>query len=289
MSNGIGIDISGVQPANVPGDWAFIVVKSSEGMSFPNPKQSAQWSLAIRTTRGFYHYARPLKSTGTAAAMVFAADALAHGFRPGIDIWQLDAEGGENEGTSGTTWRVFINDFMAYATRHLGKRGFLYAGWPFLVGLGLTDLPWHYMWWLPSYGNNDGTDHGFSGGVPGGLVVIHQFTSHGGLDQNHILNPLAYAQLPPTPEVIVQPEYKPALLMLPWTAAWHNADGSVRAAVAANGDVYAFSVPFRPWATQHQDLAAIGNSPVNSIGALPGDKTGLRYQLRTADGHTYAP
>lgn len=282
-----GIDISGVQGDDVPGAWEFIVVKSSEGMGFPNPRLSAQWANAKRTTRGLYHYARPLKSTGTVQAQLFANDALARGFKPGVDIWQLDAEAGENEQASGTTWRVFIDDFMRTATNMLGRRGFMYAGWPFLVEHGLTDLPYRYMWWLPDYGRNDGQDHGMAAGVPTGLVVIHQFTSVPSLDQNHVLNPLAYQQLPPTPEVLVQPEYSPALNMLPWTAAWHNPDGSVRAAVAANGDVYAFGVPFRPWPNQHKDLANMG--PINSIGPLPGDKTGKRYQLKTADGHTYAP
>lgn len=192
-----GIDISADQGDDVPGHWEFIVVKLSEGERVPNFRLGAQWRNAARTTRGVYHYARPALSSGTVQANYFCDQALAIGFHPGVDIWQLDAEAGENDGLSGATWRRFITDFMAVATARLGRRGFLYAGWPFLVGFGLTDLPFKFMWWLPDYGpDNSAVDHGLDD-LPAavrGLVVIHQFTSFGNLDQNKIINELAYAQ-----------------------------------------------------------------------------------------------
>jgi hypothetical protein len=49
------------------------------------------------------------------------------------------------------------------------------------------------------------------------------------------------------PKVKVKPMYDPPIG--PIAAVWMNKDGSVKAAVAPNGDVYAFSVPFRPWPT----------------------------------------
>lgn len=204
-----GIDISGVQPDDVPGNWDFVVVKLSEGHATPNHRVDAQWSNARRTARGFYHYARPALSSGADQANFFADEALARGFRPGVDIWQLDAEDGENAGV--TDWRQFIIDFMGVALARLGRRGFLYAGQPFLYAHGCVDLPYKYLWWLPDYGpNTSATDHGVPAGLP---VVIHQFTSFGGLDQNRIVNQMAYAQ--PGPVVVPPPKvkamYSPAL------------------------------------------------------------------------------
>src|SRR5258706_5073474 len=165
MSNGIGIDISGVQDDDVPGDWEFIVVKLSEGLRLPHKRVDAQWAHAARTTRGFYHYATPNTSPGAVQAVFFAQQALARGFKPGVNIWQLDAENGLNAGVTNQQWRDFINAFMGVATQLLGKRGFMYAGWPFLVEHGLTDLPYKFMWWLPDYGSNDGEYHGWFSGV----------------------------------------------------------------------------------------------------------------------------
>lgn len=195
-----GIDISAVQADDVPGDWEFVVVKISEGRSTPNFRFDAQWAHASRTTRGVYHYARPALSDGATQAHFFCDQALAHGFAPDKDIWQLDAEDGENAGV--TTWRTFIIDFMAVALARLGKRGFLYAGLPFLYAHACMDLPFHYLHWLPDYGRNDGIDHGCP---PADPVVLHQFTSKP-LDQNNIVNRLAYAQ--PGPVIVHPPKVK---------------------------------------------------------------------------------
>jgi hypothetical protein len=184
-----GIDISADQAEDVPGDWEFFVVKLSEGHKLPNFKFDKQWSNAARTTRGVFHYALPADSDGTTQANFFADQALIRGFQPERDIWQLDCEDGLNEGV--TTWREFIIDFMTVGIARLGKRGFLYTGEPFLKAHAIQDLPFTYLLWFSDYGKNDGADHGFPPGIP---VVIHQFTSHGNLDQNKIINPLAYAQ-----------------------------------------------------------------------------------------------
>lgn len=220
----IGIDVSGVQADAVPGDWAFVVVKSSEGTSFPNHRLDAQWANAGHApARGLYHYARPGKSSGGAQAAVFVADALARGFRPGRDIFQLDCENGENEGVDSATWRTFIGDFMGLAQAKLGGRSFLYAGWPFVVEHGIGDFLFKYKWWLPDYGRNTApVNNGFND-VPANvrpLVIIHQFTSAGGLDLNQIVNPFVFGGTPvpnpapqPTPVPVqkVKPMYSPAL------------------------------------------------------------------------------
>jgi hypothetical protein len=210
----VGIDISGFQPDDVPGPWEFVVVKLSEGSGTPNPRFDAQWQAAKRTTRGVYHYARPALSGGARQANFFADKALAAGFRPGTDLWQLDAEDGLNEGVG--NWHQFITDFMAVALERLGHRGFLYAGWPFLVAHRCTDLPAKFKWWLPDYGPDNGQYHEPSPAVPMNLVVIHQFTSHP-MDQNRVINQTAYAFAAPTPppkppkEKLV-PQYRPAFV-----------------------------------------------------------------------------
>lgn len=208
-----GIDISGVQPDDIPGPWEFVVVKLSEGTGMPNPRFTAQWQAAKRTTRGVYHYARPAKSSDSVQANFFANEALARGFKPGVDIWQLDAEDGLNAGVG--NWREFITEFMAVALARLGRRGFLYAGWPFLQAHGCADLPGKFMWWLPDYNRNDGSYHEPSSAAPKQFVVIHQFTSIP-LDQNRVLNPDAYGfQAPPAPQPPKEklvPQYRPAFV-----------------------------------------------------------------------------
>ncbi len=216
----VGIDISGFQPDDVPGQWDFIVVKSTEGMRVVNPRVDNQWANAARTTRGLYHYARPGISDGGSQATVFAADALARGFVPGQDMWQLDAEDGGNDGVG--NWGQFIDQFMAVALVKLGARGFLYAGWPFVQAHGLQGHIQRYKWWLPAYGRNDGNVNPYAPGTPSNLVVIHQFTSAGGLDQNRIVDAVAYqaSSVPPPPAplpVKVKPMHKT------YTASW-NAD-----------------------------------------------------------------
>lgn len=97
-------------------------------------------------------------------------------------------------------------------------------------------------------------------------------------------------QAPPPPSikpptVKVSPTMKP-LVMKPWNAEWRDANGHVIAAVSADGDVYAFGCPYRPWANQHIDLA--GQGDVVAIGQAPG-LVGGRYVLTTANGNHYAP
>lgn len=234
-----GIDISGFQPDDVPGPWEFIVTKLSDGTSMPNPRFAAQWAAARRTTRGVYHYARPAKSSGSTQANFFADQALAAGFRPGADIWQLDAEDGNNAGVG--NWREFITEFMPAALSRLGRRGFLYAGWPFLQAHGITDLVGRFMWWLPDYNRNDGTYHEPNASAPKQFVVIHQFTSTP-LDQNRVLNPSAYNfQAPPAPQPPkerVMPQYRPAIVVA--GVLQDTPTSPVRAAVQPDGAVFVF-------------------------------------------------
>lgn len=289
----IGIDISGVQPRDVPGDWKFIVVKVSEGLGMPNHLFDQQWAAAARTTRGGYHYARPLVSRGSDQGNYFSNMLIQRGFQPGRDIWQLDAEDGENDGVSGTTWRVFIDDFMAAATARLGRRGFLYAGLPFLQSHGLTDLPYKYMWWLPDYGRNDGADHGYSTTLP---VVIHQFSSAGSLDQNKIINQLAYNQAPvpnPAPGGNVQPRFNPPThnlvdaLVTP-SGAW---------GLAADGSVYTFAGFFqgaavgRSWFSGHLAARIVvpGAQVAGANPPFPHYDPAALYEVIATDGSRFVP
>lgn len=206
MANGIGVDISGYQPEDVPGNWEFIVVKITEGNYESNHNQAAQWRNAARTTRGVYHYARIGRGGAVQQADFFCDRALQLGFTPGTDIWQLDAEDGLNNGVTNEQWQQYVTVFMDRALQRLGPRGFLYAGWYFVLSHGLQDHIRKYKWWLPAYGPNDGVAHPFPPGVPSELVVIHQFTSHGNLDQNHIIDHVRYGDSsppapPPKPDV----------------------------------------------------------------------------------------
>lgn len=187
----VGIDISHYQPAIPGGPWLFAVHQATEGSGFSDPTFAGRYE-ALRMVApivGAYHYARPLQSNGVSQANRFADTAIAAGFKPGIDIWQLDAEDGENGGISNPLWFQFIEQFMQQAEVRLGKRGFLYAGWPFLVAHGLATLATKYNWWLPDYSVNDGNVHPVQ--TPAAYtpyVVIHQFTSHDSLDQNVVQN-----------------------------------------------------------------------------------------------------
>lgn len=218
-----GIDISGFQPDNVPGPWEFIVVKTTEGTSVVNPRADAQWLYASRTTRGLYTYARPGKGSAPVQAQAFIRDALARGFRPGVDIWQLDAEAGGNESVSPQTWQAYVDAFMLVTLAQLGPRGFLYAGWPFVQTYGLQGHVQRYKWWLPAYGRNDGNVNPYPPGTPEQLVVIHQFSSHGGLDQNRVVDSARYgASAPPAPAPKPKPvppaKVKP--MHKPYAAIW---------------------------------------------------------------------
>ena len=243
MPASIGIDISGDQPDDVPGDFVFIVVKSTEGNRVVNPRVHAQWANAARTTRGLYHYARPAISDGASQATIFAADALGRGFRPGIDMFQLDAEDGENAGVG--NWAQFIDAFMGVALARLGPRGFLYAGWPFVQAHGLQDHIVRYKWWLPDYGPNTAPiDNGLAhlAGIAD-HVVIHQYSSAGGLDLNTIVNRAEFAGTAPKPVPPVwkvKPMYDPAF-NIPNVRGWCPGIGGKGAyLVTDDGALYCF-------------------------------------------------
>jgi hypothetical protein len=192
----VGIDISHYQPNEIPGDWLFVVVKLTEGTHVANTSVAAQWAFASRyPNRGFYHYARPHHSSGAAQADFFADQALARGFRPGVDMWQLDVEGMLNEDVSGAEWAAFVPAFMNRALARLGQRGFLYVG-QFFHAEALAPYTNTYRWWLPNYGPNDGNVHQLPGGVK---PVIHQYSSAGGLDRNVIVDPSRFFTTPPVP------------------------------------------------------------------------------------------
>lgn len=181
----VGIDVSHYQnDAECAGEWLFVVHAVGDGLQFADP----EFPRRFPTTgglRGAYLYARPWESDGRTQANHFCDLALVAGFKKDVDLWQLDAEDGENAGVNNGTWRQFITDFMWQAFARLGKRGFLYAGWPFLEAHGITDLVKTFQWWLPDYGPNDGQVHPPQ--TPADVtpyVVLHQYTSAGNLDQN---------------------------------------------------------------------------------------------------------
>lgn len=192
MSNSaVGIDISHYQATIPSGPWLFAVHATGDGLNFVDPAFKVRYESLrmIAPIVGAYHYARPAQSDGVVQAQHFAQLCLAAGFKPGIDIWQLDAEGGENDGVTGGQWRTFIDQFMQEATKTLGDRGFLYVGWPFAMQNGLTGILGRYNWWLPDYSINDGQVHPVQAPpLFAQYVVVHQFTSHGGLDQNVVLD-----------------------------------------------------------------------------------------------------
>lgn len=197
----VGIDISGVQPDDVPGNWEFITVKATEKNYAPNPRLAAQWRNAARTDRGLYHYAVVGQSSPQEQAAFFAQIALGLDtpFQPGVDHWQLDCEGELNAGVTPTQWQQFIPTFMDLTLAKLGPRGLFYAGWYFIVANGLQPLVKKYKWWIPAYGVNDGKDYGIPSGPDPADVVVHQFTSFGGLDQNKIIDPVRWKAAAPAP------------------------------------------------------------------------------------------
>jgi GH25 family lysozyme M1 (1,4-beta-N-acetylmuramidase) len=199
-----GIDISHHQTAVPDGDWEFVVVKATEGVDFVDPMFLSHWKVAARfPRRGVFHYARPGDGhDGHEQAAFFADTAMARGFQPDVDIWQLDIEGEKNEGVPAALWQRFIDAFMETALAQLGRVGFLYIGWPFYQGIfDKTDLKrlGEHNWWLPSYGANDGAVHPFDDDVPTEFVVIHQFTSvtpdGAKFDQNRVVDTNKWAAL----------------------------------------------------------------------------------------------
>lgn len=199
----VGIDVSAFQetipPTNNGAPWLFVVHKATEGVSFRDPQFSSRFP-ATTGVRGAYHYARPGYSDGMKQAQTFATECLAYGFRKGVDIWQLDCEAQGNQGINGATWAAFIEAFYAEAVTLLGSRGFVYMGWPWAVetlGVQLaTQLVSKYPWWLPDYGVNDGQIHAVSAPFEVQAdIVLHQFSSAGGLDRNVIYNAAAYGKV----------------------------------------------------------------------------------------------
>lgn len=170
----VGEDISQFQDgAAGSGNWAFVVMKLTEGRSVSNFKFADQWKSAAGKLRGAYHYGRPHQSDGATQARYFAAQLMARGFTPGTDLWALDVEGLGNDGVGGYEWRDFVISFMESALPILGPIGFLYVG-RFFFAAELGPLTARYNWWLPDYGPNDGTEHRLPAGVN---PVLHQFTS----------------------------------------------------------------------------------------------------------------
>lgn len=198
-----GIDVSGFQGHTLPaGNWDFVCVKLTEGTWLSNPNATPQWNYAAHTDRGFYHYARPLKSDGETQGNLFAAEALKRGFKPNHDFWALDCEDGLNDNVSPLQWQHFITAFMQAATHKLGNRGLLYAGWYFVQAKQILPAIQTHPWWIPAYGANDGAVHPLPAGCPSNLVVVHQFTSAGGLDKSQIVSA---AKFHPAPEVVSVP------------------------------------------------------------------------------------
>jgi hypothetical protein len=189
-----GIDISHHQKVFPEGDWDFVVVKATEAIHHVDERFHSHWDNAARfPLRGMFHYARPLLGSAGTQVEHFAETALGRGFRPGIDMWQLDVETAKNESVTNDQWRGFINDFMPACLDRLGRFGFLYIGMDLYPHVFPDFTPLHsFNWWLPAYGKNDGRVHPFDDNVPVDLVVIHQFTSVTtagvGLDQNRIVN-----------------------------------------------------------------------------------------------------
>ena len=215
-----GIDVSEFQSdAQLQGSWLFVVHKATERVGQIDSKFQARYP-SLPGLRGAYHYARPTLSDGTKQADFFANVCLAAGFKPNVDLWQLDAEDGLN---AGAVWLPFIEPFMARATARLGSRGFLYAGWPFLVAHGLQALVNQYHWWLPDYSINDGVVHPIQ--APGN-PVLHQYTSHGNLDRNVVHDQAAWNQIVASP-----PQAQETELMLIKAPDWQQKDPNRPAAV----------------------------------------------------------
>jgi GH25 family lysozyme M1 (1,4-beta-N-acetylmuramidase) len=206
----VGIDISADQPSVPAGDWLFIVHKATEGLDYVDPDFKARFpTLNGNGLRGAYHYARPTDAySGVQQAEYFAVAVLSSGFRPGVDLWQLDCEATGNESVGDAGWTLFVNDFMHHATQMLGNRGFLYVGAYFSIG-AFTELVRQYNWWLPDYGVNDGEVNPFAGTLVA-TPMLHQYTdcawgSFGPLDRNVVNNEQAWAFMFPPPPPVVKP------------------------------------------------------------------------------------
>lgn len=200
-NSSVGIDISADQAVVPAGPWLFVVHKATEGGGYTDPLFERRYEglRSMAPIVGAYHYANVVGGDPVAQARRFAAVAVNAGFKPGVDIWQLDCEQADNDGCTSQEWRTFIPQFMAETTKLLGARGFLYMGWPFAVQYLLTNFIEQYNWWLPDYSINDGFPHIVQ--TPPWVtpsVVLHQFTSQlepQGLDGNDVLGTAAWDKM----------------------------------------------------------------------------------------------
>lgn len=282
----VGIDISMFQGAVPPGPWLFVIHKATEGTGYEDPKFAARFPV-LPDLRGAYHYARPLQSDGATQANRFADVVLGEGFRPGVDMWQLDAEDGENAGVN--NWSQFITDFMWTAFRRLGRRGFLYAGWPFVQSHGLQNLVKTFQWWLPDYSVNDGQVHPLQTPPEFSVfVVLHQYTSAGGLDQNVVVNFARWnALMSVTPSLKVTPQFMPPIsisavadLKCPSGGAW---------VLQGDGGVFAFGgAPFLGSASGKSYFAGrtAARLELERFGFL---NRSFRYVIVATSGEKYRP
>lgn len=194
-----GIDISQWQVAIPPGRWDSILVRVSHDATGIDERGPEHFANALHQTsvRGIYHFWNPTVSSGHDQAILMAGAALRMGFRKGVDLWALDCE--KTALGSPALNAAWVRDFFATAAALLGGRCLLYIGWPFYVehfGTDLTLLREH-AWWLPSYGDNDGTVHEPTCPFP---PVLHQYTSRGGpnltgLDLNRVIDAVGWQRL----------------------------------------------------------------------------------------------
>lgn len=92
-----------------------------------------------------------------------------------------------------------------------------------------------------------------------------------------------FTPAPPMSPQKVKPMYDPPLG--PIAAVWQDTKGRVLAAVAPNGDVYAWGVPYRSWPTKAKDF---GDRQAAQIGQAEGLPAG-RYTITSTSGNTYTP
>lgn len=94
------------------------------------------------------------------------------------------------------------------------------------------------------------------------------------------------------PKEKVHPMYDPPIAAgLGIAAVWQDSAGRVLAAVAPNGDVYAWDVPYRPWPTQSRDFAGRRAARIGQANRLP-KFAGLpsnRYVITDTAGETFCP
>lgn len=102
----------------------------------------------------------------------------------------------------------------------------------------------------------------------------------------------AWPPINPPPKEKVHPMYDPPLAAaLGIAAVWQDSSGRVLAAVASNGDVYAWAVPFRPWPTKAKDFAGRRAARIGQANRLAkyANLPSNRYVITDTQGATYAP